>query len=69
MLVCSYDRNHVAWFCDRALVLDEGRIVADRPPQETITEFTMGRMRGLLVVVPGFARLGRESGRTACEGA
>ena len=39
ILACSHDPNHVAWFCDRVVVMDEkGSIVANGPPAEVISE-------------------------------
>ncbi|MHB1192847.1 MAG: ABC transporter ATP-binding protein [Longimicrobiales bacterium] len=65
VLACSHDPNHVAWFCDRVLVLDRGRIVVDGSPEVAITESTIrslydeacqvSRINGLPVVIPGFA--------------
>jgi len=78
VVACSHDPNHVAWFCDRVLVLDEGRIVMDGPPETAITESTIGslyrevcqvrRIDGLPVVLPGFAGRYRQTGRALREG-
>ncbi|CAM3375772.1 ABC transporter ATP-binding protein [Paracoccus nototheniae] len=36
-IVALHDLNHAAMFCDRLLVLDGGRVVADGPPDEVLT--------------------------------
>ncbi|MBN1432890.1 MAG: ABC transporter ATP-binding protein [Methanomicrobiaceae archaeon] len=38
ILACSHDPNHVAWFCDRVIVVSKDGIVADGPPEITINE-------------------------------
>lgn len=38
ILACSHDPNHVAWFCDRVIVVSNSGIVADGPPEYTINE-------------------------------
>lgn len=37
VLVCCHDPNHILWFCDQAVMLHEGRVLADGPPQSVIT--------------------------------
>lgn len=37
-IVALHDLNHAAMFCDRLLVLDQGRVVADGPPAEVLTQ-------------------------------
>jgi iron complex transport system ATP-binding protein len=37
-IVALHDLNHAAMFCDRLLVLDGGRVVADGPPDEVLTK-------------------------------
>ncbi|WP_102958178.1 ABC transporter ATP-binding protein [Mangrovicella endophytica] len=37
-IVSLHDLNHAAMFCDRLVVLDRGRIVADGAPEETLTQ-------------------------------
>ncbi len=68
VVACSHDPNHVAWFCDRVLVLSEGRVVVEGHPDFAITESTIGgvygdtcsvrRIDGIRVVIPKVA--GRE---------
>lgn len=77
VVACSHDPNHVAWFCDRVLVLDRGRIVVDGPPDSAITESTIGSLyrepcqvstiNGFPVVVPGLAGGARQR-RAAGDG-
>ena len=38
VLMVSHDLNMAAEFCDRLLLIDEGRLVADGPPAEVLTE-------------------------------
>ncbi|MDG6250810.1 ABC transporter ATP-binding protein [Methanocalculus sp.] len=38
ILACSHDPNHVAWFCDRVVVMGDGDIVADGAPTDVISE-------------------------------
>jgi iron complex transport system ATP-binding protein len=62
ILACSHDPNHVAWFCDRVIMLGEGQVVADGHPRVSITESTLKmvyrescrvrKIEGLPVVVP-----------------
>ncbi len=62
ILACSHDPNHVAWFCDRVIMLGRGRVVADGHPRTAITESTLKtvyrekctvkRIDGIPVVVP-----------------
>lgn len=34
VLACAHDPNHVSWFCDRVVMLHEGRILASGPTVE-----------------------------------
>lgn len=38
ILACSHDPNHVAWFCDRVVVMGSGDIVAEGEPKDVISE-------------------------------
>ena len=38
MLVCTHDPNHVAWFCDRAVVMGGGRVAAQGDPMQVMTQ-------------------------------
>jgi iron complex transport system ATP-binding protein len=62
ILACSHDPNHVAWFCDRVIMLGKGQVVADGHPRISVTETTLKkvyrekcrvkRIDGFPVVVP-----------------
>ena len=41
ILACSHDPNHVAWFCDRVIVISNAGVVADGDPREVINEETL----------------------------
>jgi iron complex transport system ATP-binding protein len=70
VLCCSHDPNHVAWFCDRAVVMKDGSIVAEGTPSEALSAATLDRLypgtceltgaAGAPVVLPSsvIARLG-----------
>ncbi len=38
IIACSHDPNHVAWFCDRVVVVGDAGIVANGPPKKVISE-------------------------------
>ena len=38
ILACSHDPNHVAWFCDRVVVVGSGSVVAEGEPEDVISE-------------------------------
>jgi iron complex transport system ATP-binding protein len=38
ILACSHDPNHVAWFCDRVVMLHDHKIVAEGKPREVFQE-------------------------------
>jgi iron complex transport system ATP-binding protein len=38
ILACSHDPNHVAWFCDRVVMLHNQKIVADGRPADVFDE-------------------------------
>ena len=44
VLCCTHDPNHVAWFCDRVLVMQAGTIVAQGPPGEALNAGTLQRL-------------------------
>lgn len=46
VLVCTHDPNHVLWFCDRVLVMDSSRLVADGHPREVLDEQTLRKIYG-----------------------
>ncbi len=41
ILACSHDPNHVAWFCDRVVVVGDGAIVAEGHPEDVISEVVL----------------------------
>ncbi len=38
ILACSHDPNHVAWFCDRVIVISTAGVIADGHPHDVINE-------------------------------
>jgi ABC-type polysaccharide/polyol phosphate transport system ATPase subunit len=40
VLIVSHDRRIITTFCDRVLLLDEGRIAATGPPQDVVTAYS-----------------------------
>jgi len=44
VVCCSHDPNHVAWFCDRVVVMQAGEVVAQGPPAEALTSATLDRL-------------------------
>lgn len=44
ILACSHDPNHVAWFCDRVVVVGDGTVVAEGPPEDVISEAVLGEI-------------------------
>jgi len=41
VLCCSHDPNHVAWFCDRVVVMKNGAVVAAGRPAEALQAATL----------------------------
>ena len=66
VLVCTHDPNHVLWFCDQAIVLKQGKIIANGTPGESLNGETLHQIYGpvcdiidleyLRVVAPNMAR-------------
>ncbi|MGW7292675.1 ABC transporter ATP-binding protein [Streptomyces xiamenensis] len=50
-LIAIHDLNHAAHFCDQAVLLDGGRIVADGPPAQAFDADVLSRVYGLDVRV------------------
>jgi iron complex transport system ATP-binding protein len=48
VLVCTHDPNHVLWFCDRVLILDNKKLIADGPPKEVMTEQLLQQVYGTM---------------------
>ncbi|AKB27855.1 iron ABC transporter, ATP-binding protein [Methanosarcina siciliae T4/M] len=44
IIACSHDPNHVAWFCDRVVVVGNNGVIADGDPAEAINEQTLGQI-------------------------
>lgn len=44
ILACSHDPNHVAWFCDRVVVMADGAVISNGGPKEVITEEMLDRI-------------------------
>ena len=44
ILACSHDPNHVAWFCDRTVVLGQGRIQAVGAPGQIFSQSLMDQI-------------------------
>jgi iron complex transport system ATP-binding protein len=56
VLCCSHDPNHVAWFCDRAVVMQAGSVVAQGTPAEALSAATLEQL------YPGACELSRSEG-------
>jgi len=62
VVCCSHDINHVAWFCDHAVVMQSGIVVAEGPPDAALSAATLEQLypgacavsnaRGLPIVLP-----------------
>lgn len=50
-LIAIHNLNSAAEFCDRLLILDDGRLVADGPPNLVLTAEMIGRLYGESAVV------------------
>ncbi|MGP3968232.1 ABC transporter ATP-binding protein [Streptomyces sp. 6N223] len=50
-LIAIHDLNHAAHFCDQAVLLDGGRVVADGPPSQSFDAPVLSRVYGLDVRV------------------
>jgi iron complex transport system ATP-binding protein len=46
LLVCTHDPNHVAWFCDRAVVMGGGRVAAKGDPMQVMTHTLLDMIYG-----------------------
>lgn len=71
VVACSHDPNHVAWFCDRVVMMSAGQIIADDRPEACFTEDTLSmiyqdtcavrHMNGVKVVLPRIVANGNGS--------
>jgi len=65
VLACAHDPNHVSWFCDEAVVLAEGRVVARGETSAALSQGTLeaiygdtcatGELAGLRMIYPRMA--------------
>lgn len=46
IFICTHDPNHVLWFCDRVLVLDDQKLIADGHPHEVLNEKILKQIYG-----------------------
>jgi len=73
VFVCTHDPNHVLWFCDQVIVLNQGQIIADGQPKHSLNEHTLQKlygpvcdiveMEGLNMVAPKGMRSKNEKGK------
>lgn len=56
VLVSCHDPNHILWFCEQAVILDQGRVLADGEPGRVCVESHLQKLYG-----PG-CRVGTASG-------
>jgi energy-coupling factor transport system ATP-binding protein len=59
ILVITHDMSLVAEWCDRALVLDHGRLAFDGPTQHLFADLDAGRLADVAVHVPETWRIAR----------
>ncbi len=46
VLACTHDPNHVAWFCDRMVVIHDGRTAAQGDPMEILNHNLLDTIYG-----------------------
>lgn len=46
IFVCTHDPNHVLWFCDRVLVMDGHKLIADGHPYEVLNDQVLNQIYG-----------------------
>lgn len=51
IIICCHDPNHILWFCDKAVILHEGRVLADGEPKTVLTPPLLERLYGRAVAV------------------
>ena len=61
VLVCCHDPNHILWFCDKAAVMHQGRICAEGPSAEVVTQELLQHIYG-----PQCLRLGTGRASMVC---
>lgn len=51
VIVCTHDPNHVLWFCDRMVCLQDGQVISDGPTAELLNQSLMTRLYGPVCTV------------------
>ena len=51
VLACTHNPNHVAWFCDQVLVMHQGSVLAQGPPQEVLREPVLNSIYGNICAI------------------
>ncbi len=46
ILVCTHDPNHVLWFCNKALILSQGKLIAEGHPHTLLQENVFSQIYG-----------------------
>ena len=46
IFVCTHDPNHVLWFCDRVLVIDDQKLIADGHPFKVLNQKILNQIYG-----------------------
>lgn len=46
VFVCTHDPNHVLWFCDRVIIIDKHRLIADGQPKDVLDQETLAQIYG-----------------------
>jgi len=74
VVCCTHDPNHVAWFCDRVVVMRDGDVVSQGPPARALDGATLDRLYpgdwslatadGVPVVLPRAVTGARQGDRT-----
>ena len=66
VVACSHDPNHIAWYCDRVVVLRSGETIAEGSPEQVLTPQLLDavypgacqvtQLEGVPLVLPGTIR-------------
>lgn len=51
IVACSHDPNHVAWFCDQVVMMDQGQVVDSGAPNSCFTSTNLQKIYGDTCVV------------------
>lgn len=51
VLVCTHDPNHVLWFCEQAIVLGNGRCIAQGAPKQALAPAVLEQIYGRICLV------------------